>query len=442
MSEPEPDELQPTTSIDSVNSTTPFKAKHTSGTRDLRTPPPTLKDDATFSTMVINDGDDLDHITLEMKPQNTETPPAMEEEEEEEKKELPSPLSNDDGYSGEFAAESITNHSSNCNSNSFQRDENLLETTTLRHDGNDVEIGRIIEPADSAAKQTVAPPRRMPSISYNAAQSHDLADLRRASRRKWWSPTRVCDWCMHGVFFGKIMVMILTWTTVIDYSKDLYVAYHLLSHAFYWEFFLTLSILFLSLRLMLYLRATDDSSISLCKLLIFYLPGSVYADFQIDRFSDIGVCVFWEIAILFGTPFVPFFLIYLALRKSVSLFCCGGRSFENPYLLSYAVVECIYETIPQLTLQSYLYFDSDYEEISLIVFIIAWCVSILVLIKIPIVVWYNWRIVYKLSFKRRHCGEIISIKYHPQQDLIATGSWDHTVLINSIIDSSDIRAKR
>ena len=56
------------------------------------------------------------------------------------------------------------------------------------------------------------------------------------------------------------------------------------------------------------------------KLLIFYLPGNVYADFQIDRFSDEGVCVFLEIAILFGTPFVPFFLIYLAIRKSASLF--------------------------------------------------------------------------------------------------------------------------
>ena len=56
-----------------------------------------------------------------------------------------------------------------------------------------------------------------------------------------------------------------------------------------------------------------------------------------------------------------------------------------------------------------------------------------VLIKIPIVVWYNWRIVYKLSFKRRHNGEILSLAYHPVQDLIATGSWDHTVLINSII---------
>ena len=241
--------------------------------------------------------------------------------------------------------------------------------------------------------------------------------------------------------------MILTWTTVVDYSKDLYVAYHLGLEEKWWQFSLTLCILFLSLRLMLYLRAIDDSGVSFWKLLIFYLPGSVYADFQIDRFSDVGVCLFWEIAILFGTPFVPFFLVYLAMRKSISLFSCchsknNKRSFENPYLLSYAVVECIFETIPQLILQTYLYFihahdkTNDNVDIQVQVFIIAWIVSILVLIKIPIVVWYNWRIVYKLSFKRRHAGEIMSIKYHPVQDLVATGSWDHTVLINSIIDGS------
>ena len=31
------------------------------------------------------------------------------------------------------------------------------------------------------------------SISYNNVDK-DMAELRRASRRKWWSPTRMCDW--------------------------------------------------------------------------------------------------------------------------------------------------------------------------------------------------------------------------------------------------------
>ena len=96
----------------------------------------------------------------------------------------------------------------------------------------------------------------------------------------------------------------------------------------------------------------------------------------------------------------------------------------------------LYGQTPQLALQTFFFFHHG-EEIEFIVYIVAWVVSILVLIKIPIVVWYNWRIVYKLSFKRRHSGEIMSIKYHPVQDLVATGSWDHTVLINSIIGESD-----
>jgi len=245
----------------------------------------------------------------------------------------------------------------------------------------------------------------------------------------------MCDWCMHKVFLGKVMVMVLTWTTVADYGKDVFVAYHLGSINAWPEFAATLCILFLSLRLMLYLKAGDDSAVSLIKLFVYYLPGSVLADFAIDKKSDVAVYALWEIAFFLGTPFVPFFLIYLAMRKSVSLFC-GGHSFENPYLLSYAVVECVFETIPQLVLQSVLYFRYDRDgnhEIPLWVWLTAFGISILVLIKIPIVVWYNWRIVYKLSFKRRHNGEIMSLAYHPVQDLIATGSWDHTVLINSII---------
>eukprot|EP00485_Elphidium_margaritaceum_P005134 CAMPEP_0202695666 /NCGR_PEP_ID=MMETSP1385-20130828/9215_1 /ASSEMBLY_ACC=CAM_ASM_000861 /TAXON_ID=933848 /ORGANISM="Elphidium margaritaceum" /LENGTH=964 /DNA_ID=CAMNT_0049351737 /DNA_START=45 /DNA_END=2939 /DNA_ORIENTATION=+ len=329
---------------------------------------------------------------------------------------------------------------------------NPFDTTQVRHDGDDVEIGAIsdIEDDNSPVIQPYnggGHEPRMPSISFNNADQ--LAVLRRASRRKWWSPTRICDWCMHKLFFGKVMVMVLTWTTVVDYSKDLYVAYHLGVTEDYIAMGITLAFLFLSLRLMLYLRAIDDSGVSFWKLLIFYLPGSVCADFQIDRFSDVGVCLFWEVAILLGTPFVPFYLVWLALRKSVSLFSCCSKdktNYENPYLLSYAVVECLFETIPQLILQSYLYVFGPIHradgrpEIELFVFIVAWIVSLLVLIKIPVVVWYNWRIVYKLSFKRRHAGEITTVKYHPIRDLIATGSWDHTVLINSIIDASKLPA--
>lgn len=48
---------------------------------------------------------------------------------------------------------------------------------------------------------------------------------------------------------------------------------------------------------------------------------------------------------------------------------------------------------------------------------------------------------YKLSFKRRHAGEITCLKYHPIQDIVATGSFDHTVLISSVIEDT-LKAKR
>ena len=185
---------------------------------------------------------------------------------------------------------------------------------------------------------------------------------------------------MHKVFLGKIMVMVLTWTTVADYSKDVFVAIHLFELGAWPEFALTLCFMFLSLRLMLYLKVCDDSAVSLIKLFLFYLPGSVLADFAMDKVSDVAVCFLWEIGILVITPFVPFFLIYLAMRKSVSLFC-GGHSFENQYLLSYAVVECIFETVPQLALQSVCYFQftKDGErEVDLTVWLIAFAISILV----------------------------------------------------------------
>ena len=513
MSQPA-NELKPTDSADSTNSNTPFKQSsnnksyntnmesdnnNNNNDKEYIHAPSQSLHEPNNATMIINESD-LQNIKLELEEDDEQQPitPKDKEAIPDQSPAINNLQTNEDNHLSNNGHRNSHHHeyshslsgrshgAESVGSITRQTDytdkpkspqANPLDTTKLRHHGDDVEIGHL---SDDENSPVITPygahhESRMPryvcmyiypctqslkplfdivlihSISYNNVDK-ELAALRRASRRKWWSPTRLCDWCMHKLFFGKVMVMILTWTTVVDYGKDLYVAYHLGLTEKWPEFAVTLCILFLSLRLMLYLRAIDDSGVSFWKLLIFYLPGSVYADFQIDRMSDIGVCVFWEIAILFGTPFVPFFLIYLAIRKSVSLFSClnqclcknkGGtsprNSFENPYLLSYAVVEALFETLPQLCLQTYLYFVHAHDkepEIEIQVFIIAWIVSILVLIKIPIVVWYNWRIVYKLSFKRRHAGEIMSIKYHPIQDLIATGSWDHTVLINSIIDGS------
>ena len=65
--------------------------------------------------------------------------------------------------------------------------------------------------------------------------------------------------------------------------------------------------------------------------------------------------------------------------------------------------------------------------------ILVYKLELLVLVKITIVVWYNWRIVYKLSFKRRHAGEVMSLHYHPVLDLVepnmACGLYQHQVKV-------------
>eukprot|EP01083_Nonionella_stella_P273808 929089_1 len=291
-------DLKPTESIDSTNSNTPLQNKKKKSNQYIHAPKQDSLHDENNATMIINETD-LEHIELD-----------IEEEEEEHKQSTPpiemihSPSivinhnieSNENEYSQTLSNETRDTRKSHSVDSITQRTDfsnkpkspNPLDTTTLQHQGDDVQIGA----GDHSPPFHNA---RMPSISYNNMDK-ELAALRRASRRKWWSPTRLCDWCMHKLIFGKIMVMILTWTTVIDYGKDLYVAYHFGLLSKWWEFSVTLCILFLSLRLMLYIRAIDDSHISFWKLLIFYLPGSVYADFQIDRFSDVGVCLSWEIA--------------------------------------------------------------------------------------------------------------------------------------------------
>ncbi|ETO29966.1 WD-40 repeat protein [Reticulomyxa filosa] len=152
----------------------------------------------------------------------------------------------------------------------------------------------------------------------------------------------------------------------------------------------------------------------------------------------------WEIGILVGTLFMPFYLVWIALKKTWSVFI--GPNYENPQLLAYTVVECIFEVFPQLVLQAYLFFTQIYHakphtNLPYGIFFIAAVVAIIVLLKIPWILWWNWRIVYRLEFKRRHHGEIMSVKFHPFQDIVATGSWDQTVLITHIVGDM-LKAKR
>ena len=53
-----------------------------------------------------------------------------------------------------------------------------------------------------------------------------------------------CDWCMHKLFFGKVMVMILTGTIVVDYGKDLYVASFICCNIMYIIFIIEINVIF------------------------------------------------------------------------------------------------------------------------------------------------------------------------------------------------------
>ncbi|ETO21254.1 hypothetical protein RFI_15950 [Reticulomyxa filosa] len=238
--------------------------------------------------------------------------------------------------------------------------------------------------------------------------------------RKWYSPTRCLDFCMHRTAIGRLLIMLLSWTPVVDYCKDFYVMFHLLMLQRVKYFVLSSIILFLSLRLFLFLRATDDDKVSLWKLFLFYIPG---------RFGSIRDSI------------ARLILLYV---KSLSLFH-GTANFENPYLLVYTVVECIFETIPQLILQTYIYWTHRMDKEGAIdkpVIYFAWAIMGIVLVKILIIIWWNWRIIYRLSFKRRHNAEVTSVHNHPYLDLIASGSCDYTVLVYDVVDRELVKTKR
>ncbi|ETO04003.1 hypothetical protein RFI_33401 [Reticulomyxa filosa] len=270
----------------------------------------------------------------------------------------------------------------------------------------------------------------------NAEEKHKY------NAREWYCPTRCLDFCMHRTCFGRLFILLISWTTVLDYCKDFYVVFRLLTCDKIPLFVISLIILFLSLRLFLFLRATDDDKITFWKLFIFYFPGSVWADSRFDSKSDVAICCLWEVLILLGTPLIPFYLVYLAMKKSFSLFY--GKNFENPYLLAYAVVECVFETTPQLILQTYVFSTQSHENVPIhkIVIYIIWAISGLVYLKILIILWWNWSILYRLSFKRRHNAEVTSVHNHPYLDLIASGSCDYTVLVHDVMDCDIIKTKR
>merc|ERR1719336_476054 len=82
--------------------------------------------------------------------------------------------------------------------------------------------------------------------------------------------------------------------------------------------------------------------------------------------------------------------------------------------------------------------------IPLAVLEIGLTLGLICLIRMPILVWFNRRIVHRLNFKRRHNATVSSVAFcqDSDEDIIATGSWDGTVIIHRILEGQFIKAKR
>merc|ERR1719436_184490 len=88
--------------------------------------------------------------------------------------------------------------------------------------------------------------------------------------------------------------------------------------------------------------------------------------------------------------------------------------------------------------------EDDDRLISLGVLELALILGGICLIRMPILVWVNRRIVHRLNFKRRHNATVSSVSFcqDADEDVIATGSWDGTVIIHRILEGQFIKAKR
>eukprot|EP00494_Astrolonche_serrata_P032067 UN32336 len=184
---------------------------------------------------------------------------------------------------------------------------------------------------------------------------------------------------------------------------------------------------------------TDLESIQAKRLLCYIVPGSVCLDFKPDDWKSLGVLLIWELCLLLFAPFVPLLLVYNAIIKSLSLFDLA--EFNGNHTLAFNIVELIFETTPQLILQCYLRFH-DHDDIPLYVIEYSILVCLMSLIKIPLMLIWNRSLIKGLVFKRHHNSVVKSVKFHPTQDILASGSWDNTVLFHSVLKRSMLKAKR
>lgn len=284
-----------------------------------------------------------------------------------------------------------------------------------------------------------------PMLKQSTSIRASVRDFSRARRKPkaWYLPSRIVDHLVHVNPVGKFVLACLAFLPVVDYGKDLYVLIHL-AETDHMEYFVpTLIVMIVSLRLML--LALSDPELKAKQLLYTWIPGSVFFESPTDTWLDVGVCLMWEVLILVGVPFTPFFLLYIAIRKAMSLF--SGRPFRNDHALGFGVIELFFETIPQTVLQAVIYFlhkDDPDHPIQFEVLELGLILGTVCLIRLPIIVWFNRRIIHRLNFKRRHNATVSSVAFlqDGDEDIIATGSWDGTVIIHRILDGQFIKAKR
>jgi len=247
------------------------------------------------------------------------------------------------------------------------------------------------------------------------------------------------DYIMHISWIGKLFVAILAFLPPINYGKDLWVAYHVwveLDEPDVMAFGFTIAFWLASGR-MLWMIITDLDSMKPKKFLLYIIPTCLCLDFKPDNKKNCLVYFTWEFILLIMAPFAPLYLLYLSCRKVASL--VGYCEFDGSLTLALALCELIYETIPQTVIQIVLLYRLEVP--SAVVFI-SLTICLLSLAKIGIVLFWYRTIIHKLIFKFHHNSVVKSVKFHPTLDLVASGSWDTTVLFHTVLQQDTIKAKR
>lgn len=256
-----------------------------------------------------------------------------------------------------------------------------------------------------------------------------------------------CGYCIQYLVYvswiGRFCFCIIGFLPFINYSKDLWICGTLWHHRDddneheMW-FWITLSIFWASSRV-LWMIKFDLESMRVNRLPFYILPGSVALDFKLEEGADWAVWIVWELLLFVAAPFSPLLLLYHAIMKVMGI--VGVMHYEGEHTLAFNVAELGFETIPQLCVQSYLHFKYEHD-VSTELLLVSIIICLLSLVKIPMLLIWNRSLIHGLAFKRHHTSVVKTVRFHPQLDVLASGSWDMTVLTHSVLVGSVIKAKR